>query len=168
LLKTLQHNKSASFTGGFKLFEISDVVLPDDQHVVAETIVGAKNARRVCAVYAGPTSGFEIIHGLVDRVMTLCEVAPEKEYIQNSAKGDEEKYRVSREGWHYTIVELSADDYVVGTYFPGRSAAILLTSPAGGERVQIGTFGILHPEVLSNFDILYPASCVELDLEALL
>jgi phenylalanyl-tRNA synthetase beta chain len=168
LLKTLQHNKSASFTGGFKLFEISDVVLPDDQHVVAETIVGAKNARRVCAVYAGPTSGFEIIHGLVDRVMTLCEVAPEKEYVQNSAKGDEEKYRVSREGWYYTIVELSADDYVVGTYFPGRAAAILLTSPDGGERVQIGTFGILHPEVLSNFDILYPASCVELDLEALL
>lgn len=168
LLKTLQHNKSSSFTGGFKLFEISDVVLPDDQHVMTETIVGAKNSRRICAVYAGPTSGFEIIHGLVDRVMTLSEVAPEKEYVQNSTKGDEEKYRVSREGWYYTIVELAADDALAGTYFPGRAASILLSSPDGGERVQIGTFGILHPEVLSNFDIQYPASCVELNLEALL
>ena len=154
--------------GGFKIFEISDVVLPDDQHVMTETIVGAKNSRRVCAVYAGPTSGFEIIHGLVDRVMTLSEVAPEKEYVQNSAKGDEEKYRVSREGWYYTIMELPLDDAVAGTYFPGRAAAILLTNPNGGDRVQIGSFGILHPEVLSNFDIQYPASCVELNLEALL
>jgi phenylalanyl-tRNA synthetase beta chain len=168
LLKTLQHNKSASFTGGFKLFEISDVVLPDDQHVVAETIVGAKNRRKICAVYAGPTSGFEIIHGLVDRIMTLCEVAPEQAYIENSAKGPEEKYRISREGWIYTITELPADDTVAGTYFPGRAAAVLLTSPESGERVQIGTFGIIHPEVLNNFDINYPSSCVEIDLEALL
>jgi phenylalanyl-tRNA synthetase beta chain len=43
-----------------------------------------------------------------------------------------------------------------------------LTSPESGERVQIGTFGIIHPEVLNNFDINYPSSCVEIDLEALL
>mmetsp|Transcript_14929 Transcript_14929/g.24696 ORF Transcript_14929/g.24696 Transcript_14929/m.24696 type:complete len:637 (+) Transcript_14929:49-1959(+) len=168
LLKTLQHNKSASFTAGFKLFEISDIVLPDDKHVVTETIVGAKNRRKICAVYAGPTSGFEIIHGLVDRIMTLCEVAPEKAYIENSAKGPEEKYRISREGWFYTIAELPQDDGLAGTYFPGRAAAVLLTSPDGGEKVQIGTFGIIHPEVLGNFDINYPSSCVEIDLEVLL
>jgi len=169
LLKTLQHNKSASFTGGFKLFEISDVVIPDDEHVVTETIVGAKNMRKVCAVYAGPTSGFEIIHGLVDRIMTLTEVAPEAEYIANSVKGVEEKYRVSKEDWFYTIRELKEDGghSSAGTYFPGRAAEILLTKP-GSERVSIGTFGILHPEVLDNFDIKYPSSCLELDLEALL
>lgn len=168
LLKTLQHNKKASFSSGFKLFEISDIVLPDDKHVITETIVGAKNRRKICAVYAGPTSGFEIIHGLVDRVMTLCEVAPEKAYIENSAKGPEEQYRIVREGWFYTIAELPQGDSLAGTYFPGRAAAILLTSPDGGEKVQIGTFGIVHPEVLKNFDINYPSSCVELDLEALL
>lgn len=167
LLKTLQHNKAASFTNGFKLFEISDVVLPDDQHVVAESIVGAKNARRVCAIYAGPTSGFEIIHGLVDRILTLTEVAPEAEYIANSAKSDEEKFRVSREGWFYTIAELSGSDPDAGTYFPKRAASILLTKP-GQEQTSIGTFGILHPEVLEKFGIEYPASCVELDLEALM
>lgn len=167
LMKTLQHNKSASFAAGFKLFEISDVVLPDDEHVVTETIVGAKNVRKVCAVYAGPTSGFEIIHGLVDRIMTLTEVAPEEEYIKNSSKGDEEKYRVAREGWYYTIRELNDGHSSSGTYFPGRAAEVLLTKP-GAERVSIGTFGILHPEVLSNFDVQYPSSSLELDLEILL
>ena len=167
LLKTLQHNKSASFTGGFKLFEISDVVLPDDTHVVTDTIVGAKNARRICAVYAGPTSGFEIIHGLVDRIMTLSEVAPEQEYIANSAKSDEEKYRVSREGWEYTIAALKEGEVDSETYFPGRAAKVMLASPREASRV-IGTFGILHPEVLEHFDIKYPCSCMELDLESLL
>lgn len=166
LLKTLQHNKSASFSNGFKLFEISDVVNVDDSYIVTDTIVGAKNSRRLCAVYAGPTSGFEIIHGLVDRIMTLSEVAPEAEYVANSAKSDEEKYRVSREGWFYTIAPLDDSDPSAGTYFPGRAASILLTTPQESRR-SIGTFGIIHPTVLSNFDIQYPSSCVELDLEAL-
>ncbi|KAL3799715.1 hypothetical protein HJC23_010365 [Cyclotella cryptica] len=168
LLKTLQHNKSMSFTGGFKLFEISDVVLPDDKHVVTETIVGAKNARRVCATYAGPTSGFEVIHGLVDRIMTLCEVAPEEEYVASSGNKTN-KLVHCKEGWAYTIRELKAGESdVSGTYFPGRAAEILLTSPKGGHRVVVGTFGILHPNVLENFDINYPTSAVELDLESLL
>lgn len=167
LLKTLQHNKSASFTGGFKLFEISDVVLVDDAHVVAQTIVGARNARRVCAVYAGPTSGFEVIHGLVDRIMTLTEVGPDAAYVAHSAKSDEEKFRIAREGWTYTIAALPDTDPSAQTYFPGRAASILLTAP-GQESKNIGTFGILHPTVLSHFDIQYPSSSVELDLEALL
>ena len=166
LLKTVQHNKSASFTNGFRLFEISDVVLPDDKHVMTNTIVGAKNARRVCAVYVGPTSGFEIIHGLVDRIMTLCEVAPEPAYCANSANPKEEQFRVSREGWFYTIAPLDDNDWEAGTYFPGRAACVLLTTP-DKKQTRIGTFGILHPEVLKAFDIMYPASCVELDLEAL-
>ena len=168
LLKTLQHNKSMSFMGGFKLFEISDVVLADDKHVMTETVVGAMNARRVCATYAGPTSGFEIIHGLVDRIMTLSEVAPEEEYVSLSGNKTE-KLVHCKEGWYYTIRELKeGGSDVAGTYFPGRAAEILLTSPKGGERVVIGTFGILHPDVLANFDINYPTSAVELDLEALL
>lgn len=167
LLKTLQHNKSASFTAGFKLFEISDVVVPDNQNMVAESIVGARNSRRLCAVYSGPTSGFEIIHGLVDRIMTLSEIAPESSYVANSAKSDEEMYRISREGWEYTIASLPDTDPVAGTFFPGRAASIVLTSP-GKSKTAIGSFGILHPEVLASFDMQYPASCVELDLEALM
>lgn len=170
LLKTLQHNKSASFTNGFKIFEISDVILRDDQHTITETIVGARNLRRVCAVYAGPKSGFEIIHGLVDRIMMLTEVAPDPNYIASSARksDDEDKYRVCREGWSYTIAPLDDTDPVAGTYFAGRAATVWLTTPARTEPVPVGTFGILHPDVLQYFDIQYPASSLELDLEMLL
>lgn len=172
LLKTLQHNKSASFAGGFKIFEISDVVLPDSEYAVTGTVVGARNVRRLAAVYAGPTSGFEVVHGLVDRVMTLTEVAPERAYAENSGKQEEEKFRVSREGWEYTIRALGDEKEEGGvgsTYFPGRAAELLLTKPGSdGEKVRIGTFGIIHPEVLSNFDVQYPASCLELDLEPLM
>jgi phenylalanyl-tRNA synthetase beta chain len=36
--------------------------------------VGARNERRVCAVNCNRTPGFEIIHGLLDRLMQLLEV----------------------------------------------------------------------------------------------
>ncbi|KAL7540929.1 hypothetical protein ACHAXR_010486 [Thalassiosira sp. AJA248-18] len=168
LLKCLQHNKSMSFGGGFKLFEISDVVLADEEHVMTQTIVGARNARRVCATYSGPTSGFEVIHGLVDRIMTLCEVAPQDDYVASSGNAYVKVH--CKEGWYYTIRELKCGTSdVSGTYFPGRAAEILLTTPKGGkEPVVIGTFGILHPEVLGSFSIKYPTSSVELDLESLL
>ncbi|GMH97782.1 hypothetical protein TrST_g12655 [Triparma strigata] len=162
LLKVLEHNKSASFSGGFKIFEISDVVLKDLEHVVTESIVGSKNSRRLAAVYAGPTAGFEIIHGLVDRVMCLSEVAPDEAYIKNSIKGDEEKYRVTREGLVYTIAEGSDP-----MFFQGRAADILMKRD-GGEFKKIGSFGVVHPEVLKKFDIGYPASMLEINIEDLM
>jgi len=177
LLKVFQHNKSASFSNGFKLFEISDAVMMDRENVITETIVGARNVRKLAAAYAGPTSGFEIIHGLVDRVMTLIEVAPEASYVATSGKkssatggGDEEQYRVSREGWYYTIAPLpyDGDAHESKMYFPGRAAQILLTKPNCAEKIRVGTFGILHPGVLKNFDIQYPCSVVEIDLEELM
>jgi len=171
LLKTLQHNRSASFTNGFKVFEISDVVIADNEWVVTDTIVGAKNVRKLAAVYAGPTSGFEIIHGLVDRIMTLTEVAPEAEYVATSVKKaqtEEERYRVSKEGWYYTVAPLPSDAHEFNMYFPGRAAQVLLTKPGIETKIRLGTFGILHPKVLKNFDIMYPSSVVELDLELLL
>ncbi|KAL3817245.1 hypothetical protein ACHAXA_009532 [Cyclostephanos tholiformis] len=169
LLKCLQHNRSSSFASGFKLFEISDVVLPDDVHVDTETVVGARNTRRVCATYSGRTSGFEVIHGLVDRIMALCEVSPTEEYVGTSGTAHVKVH--CREGWYYEIRELKegGNDDVGGTYFPGRAAEILLSSPkTGGEMIVMGTFGILHPEVLGNFDIMYPTSAVELSLDRLL
>ena len=52
-----------------KLFEISDVVLRDSG---AE--VGARNERHLSAVFYNTSPGFEVIHGLLDRVMQLLEV----------------------------------------------------------------------------------------------
>lgn len=36
--------------------------------------VGARNCRRMCAVYYNKNPGFEVIHGLLDRTMQLLEV----------------------------------------------------------------------------------------------
>jgi len=65
----------------------------------------------------------------------------------------------AREGWYYTIRELKEENGhpSARTYFPGtsRAAEVMLTKPGEEETKSIGTFGILHPEVLSNFDVLY-------------
>jgi phenylalanyl-tRNA synthetase beta chain len=102
--------------------------------------------------------------------MSLCEVAPKEEYVAMSGNAYVKVH--CKDGWYYTIRELKTDTSDVGgTYFPGRAAEILLTSPKNGtkeEPVVIGTFGILHPEVLGNFDIMYPTSAMELNLDLLL
>ena len=50
----------------------------------------------------------------------------------------------------------------VGTdVFPGRQAHV-------ARRKKIGTFGIVHPDVLAKFDIVNPCSVLELDLEPLM
>merc|ERR1711872_649710 len=67
LLKTVQANRNLSLP--LKLFEISDIVLKD-----LGTKVGARNERHACAVYYNKSPGFEIIHGLLDRLMQLLEV----------------------------------------------------------------------------------------------
>lgn len=36
--------------------------------------VGARNERHVCAIYYGKTPGFEIVHGLMDRIMQMLDV----------------------------------------------------------------------------------------------
>lgn len=48
----------------------------------------------------------------------------------------------------------------LGTYLDGRGAAIVVDGRS------IGSFGELHPEVITNFDLGYPIAAYELDLEA--
>ena len=55
----------------------------------------------------------------------------------------------------------------VPTFFPGRSTIVKYRT-AHGNVIQIGSFGILHPDVLRNFDINYPGSAVEINLEPFL
>ncbi|KAJ0408027.1 hypothetical protein P43SY_000231 [Pythium insidiosum] len=147
VLKTIQNNKSMSVKEGLKLFEISDVVLLDDT-----TDVGARNSRRICASYTGHTDGFEVIHGLVDRVFQLLGI---RCILENP--------EVVKTLPEYYAIEPSSGNR---TFFPGRSADIVLyrkDQPA----LRLGTFGVLHPEVLRNFELLHPTSVVEMDLEPL-
>lgn len=69
LLKTAASNKKMPLP--LKLFEISDVVVKD-----ATKDVGAKNVRKLSALNLNTTSGFEVIHGYLDRIMEILNVKP--------------------------------------------------------------------------------------------
>jgi len=154
-LKTVQHNRSMAVKDGVKLFEISDVVLPDSTHPI-----GAKNQRRLVAVYVGLTAGFEVIHGLVDRVMALCQVPPTDAYAGNSMR-EEAKTVSPREGLAYCIAPAEN-----ATFFSGRCADVIVTKE--GNDTKVGTFGIIHPEVIEKYGISNPCSAVEIDIESLM
>ncbi len=181
MLKTLQHNRFIPLKDGVRLFEVSDVVLQDEN-----TDTGARNERHLVAAYAGLTAGFEIIHGLVDRIMGVLQVAPCKDYARDSIKAalvDSVLGGPYREGLKYHV-QASEDP----AFFSGRCAEVILTqsrhrlcppttpvaTTSDGAAttttftLKLGTFGILHPEVLNNFDLAsFPCSALELSLEHL-
>jgi len=76
-LKTISANKHEPLP--IRLFEISDVVLPD-----ASREVGARNERRLVAVHCAKASEFEVIHGLLNRVMQVLHVPHEGENAPSS------------------------------------------------------------------------------------
>jgi len=135
LLKTVKENKKTPLP--LKLFELSDVVMKD-----SKTDVGSSNKRNLCAVYCAQTSGFEVIHGLLDRVMLLNRVQW-KESSQATPKGD-----------YYHLK--SSDD---PAFLHGRSCDILLNEN------KIGVIGVLHPQVLENYHIPFPCSAFEICIE---
>lgn len=134
LLKTLGHNKD--HPRPVKLFELSDVVTLD-----SSKDVGAANHRHLAALYCSSNSGFEVIHGLVDRIMQVVGVVP-------VASGDISGY----------CIQPSKEP----EFFPGRQAKIICKG------LQIGTFGIVHPQVLQNFLIPDPCTVLEINIESLL
>jgi len=150
LLKTLVANRKMPLP--LKLFEISDVVVADES-----TEVGARNERRVCAVNCNKTAGFEVVHGLLDRVMQLLSV-PWK-----SASGTKGYYLQATEG----KLSKSSCDFELPmfhfisdpSYFPGRCANVMY------DGVVIGKIGVLHPTVLQAFELTTPCSAVEFTIE---
>lgn len=77
LLKTIANNRGTALP--IQLFEVSDVILKD---LSRET--GSRNERRLCAVYYSQTPGVEIIHGLLDRIMTLVKVSYDEKKTSQS------------------------------------------------------------------------------------
>lgn len=134
ILKTMGHNKD--HPRPIKIFEVGDIVVLDDQKDV-----GAANQRRLAALYCNSNSGFEIIHGLVDRIMEVVGVP----FV---TVGDDSGYyiRPSHEP----------------EFFPGRQASIIFKGKS------IGAFGIVHPEVLARFDIPDPCSMLEMNIQPFL
>ncbi|CDZ98765.1 phenylalanyl-trna synthetase subunit beta [Phaffia rhodozyma] len=186
LLKTLRENKQLPLP--VQIFEVSDVAIQD-----ASEERKSRNIRKVAGLWSNKSAGFEIVHGLLDRLMQILGVA----FI-----GSERSEAKSG----YYIKETSNP-----TYFPGRAASIfyrpvehtsqpappqahLAADPAptstsssstegpldtlkgalssvlpsvssGSKDIEIGVLGILHPEVLGKFEIEYPCSGLEFDLE---
>lgn len=139
LLKTVASNKKMPLP--MKLFEVGDIVLIDTSKDVK-----ARNERHLAALYYGKqTSGFEVIHGLLDRVMQVLEYP----YI-----GDMKNKESQTRGYY---IEATSDPM----YFPGRGAAVIYNGK------PIGTLGILHPEVIANFDLNHPASSLEINIECM-
>ncbi|CAM6091997.1 unnamed protein product [Calypogeia fissa] len=134
MLKTMAHNKKTPRP--VKLFEVSDVVLLDNGKDV-----GASNHRHICALYCDQTSGFEVIHGLMDRVMTVVGAS---------------RCPVGRQDGYY--IQQSNEP----EFFLGRQASIIYKGNT------IGSFGIVHPEVLERFDIPDPCTAMEFSIEAFL
>ncbi|KAF7715168.1 Phenylalanine--tRNA ligase beta subunit [Penicillium ucsense] len=146
LLKTIRENKAHSVP--MKIFEVSDVAFKD-----MSLERKSRNERHFAAAYYGKSSGFEVVHGLLDRVMSMLKSAfiIAEEGLDNAAIGDSQYY----------IKEL--DD---PTYFPGHSASVHLR--VGGKDHMIGSFGILHPTVLGKYELKYPVSTLEINIEPFL
>ncbi|KAJ1969954.1 phenylalanine--tRNA ligase subunit beta, partial [Dimargaris verticillata] len=167
VLKSIHHNRKHALP--IKVFEVSDVVFKD---VTQERC--ARNERHVCVAFCGKTSGFEVIHGILDRLMQMLAVP-----LLTGASATASQHK------GYFIRE-AADN---STYFPGRCADIYLSAPKAPSAAEpqphfteiapqdtqgpnvlqtVGTFGIVHPEVLKNFEISYPVSVLEFNLEPFL
>lgn len=68
LLKTIRENKHHSIP--MKIFEVSDVAFKD-----LSLERKSRNQRHFAAAWCGKTSGFETVHGLLDRVMAMLKSA---------------------------------------------------------------------------------------------
>ena len=145
ILKTVRENRKHSLP--IKVFESGDVVFKDDKLERK-----SYNERHWGAIYAGKNSGFEIIQGLLTKIMQT---------FRTNWVAD---FGAASSGRGYWIEE----DESLKTYFPGRGAKIMFRPREGECPRPIGSIGVLHPEVLNNFEVPYAASYVEVNAEAFL
>jgi len=104
-----------------------------------KTETGARNERRLAALQTHQdASGYEFIHGLLDHLMVKLHIKLDQ-----------------KDGYHIS----EAND---PTLFPKRQAYIHY------KNTIIGSFGIVHPKVLKNFDWPYPTSILEINIEYLI
>ena len=116
ILKTIRENKKHALP--LKVFECSDVAFKDP---TAER--KSRNERHFAAAWCGKTSGFEVVHGLLDRLMLIL------------SQGLTEAGKIEQEVG-YWIEETDEE-----TYFPGRAANIWARTKDGKSSV-IGSFGM--------------------------
>lgn len=146
LLKTIRENKHHSVP--IKIFECADVAFK-----APELERKARNERHFAAAWYGKTSGFEVVHGLLDRLMAMLKTA-----FVTREEGLELKDAKNMQYW----IEETDDP----TFYEGHAANVVLQ--VGGSKSVIGKFGILHPTVLKKFELGYPVSTLEINVEVFL
>jgi len=159
LLKTIRENRSHPLP--IKVFESTDVVFKD-----LSLERQARNVRHAAALWCNKSAGFEVVHGLLDKLMKTFEVR----ISASDTKSQSGYYLKEKED---------------PTYFPGRAAAIYYRPGPSPQKhshlaavkesiksalnshtdVEVGSVGILHPSVLEKFEIPYPCSALEITLE---
>lgn len=145
ILKTIKENKNHALP--IKVFESGDIVLK-----VPELERGAKNQRNWCAAFAGKKSGFEYTQGLLTKIMQTMRVPwLEKEQQNTNARGF----------WTEGSDEKNM-------FFPGRGAVIYFRAKPEDKAIKVGHLGVLHPQVLANFEIPFALSIVEINAEIFL
>lgn len=142
ILKTIKENRNHALP--IKVFESGDIVLK------ADVERGARNERHWAAAYAGKTSGFEAIQGLLGKIMQTLRTP----WLEIPSKGEK----------GYWIEEDKSD----AMYFPGRGAKVFYRAKDGEEAQHIGSLGVLHPEVVSKFELGFALSIVEINAEVFL
>lgn len=95
-----------------------------------------------------------MIHGLLDRIMQVVEIPFA---LENNGKG----YSIrAKNGMNrFFIFYLIENFFLDPRFLDGRCAEILIN-----EKVR-GVMGVLHPEVITNFDLTQPCSALELSVE---
>lgn len=138
------------------MFEFGDHVM-NDLFLDSTKHTGARNERHMAAIHYNQTSGFEVIHGLLDRTMELLEVPRVK-------VGDKDGYYIQGNFYNYNYNRLYEINLAgkEECFFPGRCADIFVW----GEKV--GSMGVIHPNTLKAFELPNPVSGLELNLEPFL
>lgn len=171
LLKTVRENKRHAVP--IKVFEVSEVCFKD-----ASLERRSRNERHFAAAWYGKTSGFEQVHGLLDRIMLMlsCKGVDKEtglEYEKKDGKPPKSGYFIEEvEGESFLPLdgECAANMYCADpTYLAGHAAGIFIQSNGDkSTRERIGTFGILHPTVLKKFELPFPTSTLEINIEKFL
>ena len=140
LLKVVASNKRNPVP--IRLFEVGDVVFQSMPE-------GAVNERRVAAIYAGKSSGFELKHGLLNALMRFMGYVLEEELGAN----------FNRIKKTYTLRESSNPSFM-----PEMQGEVMFN-----DGIAVGIVGVIHPDVLADYGIDFAvASAVELNLEPFL
>ncbi|WP_233597589.1 hypothetical protein, partial [Corallococcus sp. CA041A] len=100
MLKTLRENRKHPLP--LRAFEVSDIAYQDPTDEQRLT----RNERRVCATYTDKEARFEVVHGLLDKIMRSLDIP----FIGRSNQGKTKGYWIAE-----------GND---PTFLPGRSAVI--------------------------------------------